>query len=282
MNSEIDQLELCGLVAEAKCGDQASLTRLAELVEDNLRSYIYRLTLDPDLTADLLQETLLQMVKSIGDLKRTDRFWPWLLRTSLGKVQYHYSVQKRKRKINMWAIAKERLLSCSQQNDALSDKIIRQELSDAIFKAMGKLSLSYRNVLVLRCFEQASFAEIGEMLDCSELKARVTFFRAKLSLKRRLARRGFGKKALFIMAVSLFGLLTAPAKASVATTTVTAASFEVGPLAVLIGFLGTKLGIVTAAAIGALTAALAVKAFLWFVALLLFLLIFIFIAAFAR
>ena len=282
MAGDIGNLELCGLVAEAKLGDQTCMTRLAEVVEDDLRSYIYRITLNPDLTQDILQETLLQMVTAINNLKRADRFWPWLLKIALCKIQNHYRQQQQKRKFVIWAKAKERLMNISSSggSDGLNDRMVQGELSDAIFNAMSQLKFDHRNVLVLRCFEQISFAEIGELMQCSELRARVMFYRAKLSLKNRLSRRGLGRRN-FLMAVGLFGLLTAPVKA-VSTTTVTAATFEVGPAAAFLGFLTTKFGVFTAAAVGAMTLTLAVKAFLWFIAVLLLLLITAFVAAFSR
>lgn len=282
MDGEISNLEICGLVAEAKLGEQASMIRLTEVVEDDLRSYIYRITLNTDLTQDILQETLLQMVTSINELKRADRFWPWLLRTALYKVQNHYRRQKQKRKFQLWAAAKYRLMGgpASPEPDNINEQMAKKELSDAIFEAMNQLKFDYRNILVLRCFEQISFTEIGEMLECSELNARVKFFRAKLSLKNKLSRRGLGRKN-FLMAVGLFGLLTAPVKA-VSTTTVTAATFEVGPAAALLGLLTTKFGIISAAAVGVMTVTLAVKAFLWFIAVLCFLLLTVIVAAFSR
>jgi len=281
MPEDIGNLEMCGLVAEAKLGEQASMTRLTEVVEDDLRSYIYRITLNPELTQDILQETLLQMVTSLNQLKRADRFWPWLLKIALCKVQDHYRSQQ-KRKFQIWAAAKERLMKNSPDNgpDNINDRMAKQELSDAIFHAMSQLKFDHRNMLVLRCFEQISFAEIGELMQCSEIAARVTFFRAKMSLKNKLSRRGMGRKN-FLMAVGLFGLLTAPTKA-VSTATVTAATFEVGPAAALLGFLTTKFGIITAAAVGAMTITLAVKAFLWFIAALCLLLITAIVAAFSR
>lgn len=280
MAGEISDLELCGLVADAKLGDEGSLSRLAAVVEDDLRSYIYRITLNQDLTQDILQETMLQMVTSINQLKRADRFRPWLLRTALGKVQQHFKKQQRQ-KVNIWQIAKDRLMnSPSGGRDVIYDQMARQELSDAIFEAMNQLKFDYRNILVLRCFEQISFEEIGEMLECSELYARVMFFRAKLSLKNKLSRRGLGRKNFF-MAVGLFGLLTAPAKA-VSATTVTAATFEVGPAATFLGFLTTQLGVCTAAVVAALTVTWAIKAFLLFFGFLCFIIISLFIAAFSR
>ncbi|KKL06375.1 hypothetical protein LCGC14_2596670, partial [marine sediment metagenome] len=75
--------------------------------------------------------------------------------------------------------------------------LMRKELSTAVFQAISKLKLGYRNVLALRCFEQMSYSEIAGVMDCSEVRVRVLVFRAQRSLKRQLSRRGFSK-ALFL------------------------------------------------------------------------------------
>ena len=66
------------LVERARAGDEASLDRLAKAVEGRLCAYVYRLTLDEFLAQDLMQETLLEMVKSLKKLKQPERFWGWL------------------------------------------------------------------------------------------------------------------------------------------------------------------------------------------------------------
>jgi len=73
MPEDMGGLEMYSLVTDTKFGEQASMTHLTELVEDDLRSYIYRITLNPELTQDILQETLLHMVTSLNQLKRADR-----------------------------------------------------------------------------------------------------------------------------------------------------------------------------------------------------------------
>jgi len=237
------------LIHHAQLGNQESMNRLAELVEDRLFAYIYRLTLNYDLAQDLLQETLLQMVESLKELEHIDQFWFWLFRTAMGKVQHHFRHQKHKRMVQMSAIDKERLAhrASDNYNNGL-DKMIRKELSDAIFEAMRKLKIKHRNVLVLRCFEQMQYSEIAVLMNCSELRARVLFFRAKISLKKQLSRFGFSKKFL-LLGLALFGLITAPAKVASASSTVTTASLEVGFAATLIGTLVCRLWVALIAAI---------------------------------
>lgn len=241
VDNDVNYLEL---VRQAQLGNQESMDRLAQLAKGRVCAYIYRLTLNYDLTQDLLQETLLEMVKSLKELKHAEAFWSWLYRTAMGKVQHYFRNQQDRRKIGqMSTVEKEQLSKHAggDYGDGLNS-MIRKELSEAIIEAMGKLKLRHRNVLVLRCFEQKSYSEIATIMDCSEMAVQVLFFRAKLSLKRQLSKHGFGK-GLLLIALGLFARMTAPAEASSATTTVTVASAEVGFLAAVIGTAGTKLGI---------------------------------------
>ena len=121
--------------------------------------------------------------------------------------------------------------------------MIRKELAEAVFAAMAKLSISYRDVLILRCLEQKSYSDIVYIMNCRQLRARVLFFRAKQALKRRLSHKGF-KAPMLLMALSLFARLTSPAHAS--STTVTATSMKVGLTAATIAAVSTKVGITVA------------------------------------
>jgi RNA polymerase sigma-70 factor (ECF subfamily) len=254
-NNIIDYLRL---VKQAQLGDEKSMARLTELVEPNLSAYIYRLTMDYNLVPDLLQETQLEMVKSLKRLKfeSASRFWAWLYRTALGKVQLEFRHRKRRKEIQMSTLDKEDLsrdkedLSrfTSPHYDNRLNHMIRNELSDSVFEAMSKLKFRHRTILTLRCFQQMPYSEIASTMGGSELQARALFFRAKHSLKRQLSKSGFGKKWL-LMALASFARRTMPAEASSATVTVTAASTKVGPVATLIGAAGTKLGIAAATVI---------------------------------
>jgi len=217
------------------------MDRLAEAARQRLYAYIYRLTLNHDLAQDLLQETLLKMVERIKDLEQPERFWCWLFRTALGNVQHYYRERAREEGVAFSALTRERLSEylAEDYEDGLN-RAMRKELSETIVGAMARLRLTYRNVLMLRCFEQMSYAEIADQMGCKELRARVLFFRAKHSLSRQLSRRGFGK-GLLVTALGLFGLLTAPAD-SASAGTVTAASLNVGLVASLVGAAGTPSG----------------------------------------
>ncbi len=117
---------------------------------------------------------------------------------------------------------------------------------------MKQMKQQYRAVLSLRCFDQLSYSELAVAMECSEVRARVLFYRAKQALKKQLSHQGL-KKGLLLMCLGLFGRLTAPTRA--ATVTVSASSVRVGVMTAVIATAGTKLGIatVTAAAVGLAT-----------------------------
>jgi RNA polymerase sigma-70 factor (ECF subfamily) len=257
-----DKAGYAELIRQAQLGDRQSMNELAQLVQGRLFAYIYRLTLNYDLAQDLSQETLLRMVESLKDLKQVEQFWLWLYRTAMGKVQHYFRDKKQQKMIHIAALDKERLAEYTSQshNDGLNSVMCR-ELSETIFQAMARLKFAYRNVLILRCFEQLSYAEIAGLMDCKELRARVLFFRAKHSLKQQLARRGFSK-TLLLIALGFFGVITTPTKGVSAAGAVSAASLDVGFLATLVGAAGTRLGISIMTAITALALTLSLESFI--------------------
>lgn len=254
-NSIDDQAgDLVGLITRARQGDSESMGRLAELAEPRLLTYIFRLTLSHDLAEELCQKTLVKMVESLKTLRNADRFWNWLLRHAMGEVQHYYRDCKRRREVETEIRNQEYFKQYVSRNhhDGL-DEAARIELSDIIYDAIAQLRLTYRNILVLRCYEELSFAEIARFLDCKELRARVLFFRAKRALKQHLTHSGF-KKDTLLTGLGLFGILTVSAKETATAASVKAASLNIGAAATIAGSLGTRLGVAAVTATGAIVA----------------------------
>jgi RNA polymerase sigma-70 factor (ECF subfamily) len=254
-NYDCDQVEsLASIITKAQQGDRTSMGKLAEMAEPRLRTYIFRLTLSKDLSEELCQKMLAKMVQSLEKLEHIDRFWNWLLRHAMGEVQHYYRDRKRRHEVEIEALNREYFKQYVARNhqDGL-DQSARIELSEIIYDAIAELKFVYRNVLVLRCYEDLSFAEIAQFMDCKELRARVLFFRAKHALRRHLSRNGFSKENL-LAGLCFFGIMTLSTKATSTACSVKAASMNVGFTAALAGSLGTSLGIAVITAISTLLA----------------------------
>jgi RNA polymerase sigma-70 factor (ECF subfamily) len=241
------------LVRKAQKGRKEDVNKLAREAKERLCAYIYRVTLNYDLTEDMSQEVLLQMFKSLHHLKSVESFWPWLYRIAQSKIQEYYKAKYKKSPAFGEAFYKNFVSQRAKyhQEDGLR-QLLHKELSKKVVIAMKQMKQQYRAVLSLRCFEQLSYAEIAMAMECSEVRARVLFYRAKQALKKQLSHQGL-KKGVLLMCLGLFGRLTAPARA--ATVTVSANSGKVGVLTAAIATAGTKLGIATftAAAVGLAT-----------------------------
>ena len=85
-----EQLDVSTLATQAQQGDKGAMDRLAELASQRLRVYVYRLTLQDDLTQEIVQETLLEMCRVLGNLQNAERFWPWLYGIATNKLRHFY------------------------------------------------------------------------------------------------------------------------------------------------------------------------------------------------
>ena len=244
------------IIAKAQKGDRASMGQLVEVAEPRLLTYIFRLTLSQDLSEELCQKTLVKMVQSLETLKNVDKFWYWLLRHAMGEVQHYYRDQKRRHEVEIEALNREYFKQYVARNhqDGL-DQSARIELSEIIYEAIAQLKFTYRSILVLRCYEELSFAEISQLMNCKEFGARVLFYRAKHALRQHLTRHGFGKEML-LTGLGLFGILTLPTKATSTACSVNTASLNVGVIAALVGSLGTRMGIAIITSVSAILAAI--------------------------
>jgi RNA polymerase sigma factor (sigma-70 family) len=231
------------LVRQAQKGRKEGMGGLALEAKGRLCAYIYRVTLDYDLTQDLSQEVLLQMVKSLNGLKDAERFWPWLYRIAQSKIQQYYKTKYKKISAFDADFYKE---FCSKhaayQLDGGLSQLLQKELSKKVLLAMRQIKQQYRAILSLRCFEELPYSDIAMAMECSEVRARVLFFRAKQALLKQLSHQGLSKSVL-LTGLGVFGSLTAPAEASSSAVTVSAASTKVGMTTAMLATAGSKAGI---------------------------------------
>jgi len=116
---------------------------------------------------------------------------------------------------------------------------------------MQKLKPEHRAIINMRCYDEMAYAEIAKTLGCSEFAAQMLFYRAKKSLKKQLARRGFGKGSL-LLALVLFGKMTASSEAVAANVSVAAAATKVGVMAALLSMMGSKAAVLSVTTAGVL------------------------------
>jgi RNA polymerase sigma factor (sigma-70 family) len=229
------------LIKKAQFGDKDSLNRLAEAVRVHLHEYVLRLTLQEDLTQDIVQESILEMFKVFDKLKKAERFWAWLDGIAFNKVRSHYGRRWRHKTISLTDMGRE--ITTEGGKDALAD-IVNRELKQIVLKSMRELAPRHRAVLIMRCYRQMPYSEIAGLMNCTEFGAQSLFYRAKKALAKKLSRHGLGKGYL-LPALVLFGKLTATTEATAANISVTAATLKVGAAATLAAVATSKTAVVS-------------------------------------
>ena len=219
------------LVRQAQQGHPEARAGLLRIVEPRLAEYVGRLTLDRELTADIVQESIAEMLKIFDTLKDPQRFWCWLYTITLNKVRTHYRQRWRRREKSLSGVHEDWLQARNQ--DVLAE-LVTKELKEIVVQAVGQLEPRQRAVLTMRCYDQMSYAQISEAMGCSQLGARALFHRAKKTLTGLLRSHGIDKGALPV-ALLVFGKFSATSEAAAAGVSISASTLRVGLWGVLAG-----------------------------------------------
>ncbi len=236
------------LVEKARRGDKDSLNELAAEAKERLRVYVYRLTQNDDLTQEIVQESLFEMCRVLGKLKQTDRFWSWLYGIATNKLHRHHRTERAQRNA---AASEERRRGPMKERQGGLENLVSQELRQIVSAAMQRLRTRHKAVLVMRCYDGMSYAEIADSMGATEFSTRMLFVRAKRALQKELSRNGFGKGSL-LAALLVFGKMTAPSEAAAAELTIPIAATKAGVLATVASIATTKTAIVSITAASAL------------------------------
>lgn len=237
----INNTEYAELVKKAQQGDKECLNRLAEVARVHLNEYVLRLTLEEDLTQDIVQECILEMFKVFNKLKHADRFWSWLEGIAFNKIRSHYGRKWRHKTVSL---SKTGFDMAAEDSQMVVADMVNRELKDIILQSMLELEPRQRAILALRCYKDMPYAEIARLMGCTEFGAQSLFYRAKKALAKKLSSHGLGKGYL-LAALVLFGKLTSTTEAAAAKVTVTAATIKVGTAASLAAMATSKTAVIS-------------------------------------
>ncbi|NQT00906.1 MAG: sigma-70 family RNA polymerase sigma factor [Planctomycetes bacterium] len=173
------------LLCQARSGSRKSMGQLAVVVRERLYPFVFRTTLNHDLTEDVLQETLLTVVRQVASLRESRRFWPWVYRIAWSKIQDNHR-RSRLRTSGKTSLLQYHASDARVGSDSILDAQIHAESLQQVSEVLEQLSHHHKDVLRLRYYEQLPYDRIASMTRTTPQMARVRFHRAKKSLKARL------------------------------------------------------------------------------------------------
>lgn len=168
-------------MAKVKQGHLEHMGLLFERYHRQLFSYFYRMVSHAENSEDLVQEVFYRILKYKHTFTGEGKFTTWMFHLARNVCIDHY--QKQGKRGKQLPVAEE-AGHIPDEHHLPDEQLSAKEESVMLAKALDKLPLEYKEVIVLSKYEELKYAEIGELLGCSEGAVKVKVFRAMQALKK--------------------------------------------------------------------------------------------------
>ncbi|MCX6798393.1 MAG: RNA polymerase sigma factor, partial [Candidatus Falkowbacteria bacterium] len=142
--------------------DKGYFLYLLRRYEDKLKRYIYRISnFSNEEVEDVLQEVFLKVYKNLNDFDSDLKFSSWIYRITHNQVvSHHRQSLARPKVVEIDEIVIEKIKDEFNVDDKIQLDYLRREIS----QILDYLKPKYREILILRFFEEKSYEEISDIL----------------------------------------------------------------------------------------------------------------------
>jgi RNA polymerase sigma-70 factor (ECF subfamily) len=174
----------------ASRGDTASLETLIVALRPHIEKQLLRYPLSDDDRQDLVQSTLMQIIRRVGSFRGDSSFSTWLFRVTANEALMMMRSQRRHRARLVEGLDLEDLGNLPAANDAgatrsdQADVSVAQSERDALVRAaLDELPADYRDVVSLHYHQDLGLHEIAVRLSTTESAVRSRLHRARSRLR---------------------------------------------------------------------------------------------------
>lgn len=173
------------LIVQAQAGDRDSFDQLVARAYPLVFNTAYRILGDHDAAADATQTSFVRAFRSLRTFRRSSSFTTWLYRIVSNVCLDVVRRQKRQAQSLTLDGDDEQLAEREIPDDtALPERAaMESELQQAVHRALGRVRMEHRAVLVLYDLAGFSYEEIAEMLKLPLGTVKSRLNRARLALR---------------------------------------------------------------------------------------------------
>jgi RNA polymerase sigma-70 factor (ECF subfamily) len=179
-----------GLVEECRRGDPNAFSRLVGIHEGLVYNLAARLLGDPEEAKDVSQDVFLQVYRMLHRFEGRSSLKTWIYRIVVNQCRNRQRWWKRRRRDKALPIedmtAADSAKLCADRPDGPEEALTRREQGQRVQRALLRLSLDHRAVLLLREVEELSGAEIAQALGVAEGTVKSRLARAREALREAL------------------------------------------------------------------------------------------------
>ncbi len=175
------------LIRRCQQGDTASFGRLVEKYMK--RAYFTALGLvgNHEAALDLSQEAFVRAYRSIGTFAADRHFFTWYYQI-LRNLCFNYWRDHKRHACPFSEIGDidlEAIIDAGQSSETLAEQ---NEMRQAVWQAMDELKPHEREIIILKDFQDLSYQQIAETLNCPIGTVMSRLFTARKALKQKLER----------------------------------------------------------------------------------------------
>ncbi|WP_158945151.1 RNA polymerase sigma factor [Granulicella sp. S190] len=187
------------LVVAAAAGDAYAYEELCRRHSKQIFRTVFRIVRNPEDAEDLVQESLMKAFKHLATFKQTSAFSTWLTRIGINCAL----MQLRSRRKGL----EGHLIVHKDFEDGLfedfaadlpspEDLVVEAERSGALSRAITSLPARLRDVMTVRCYDDASTKEIAILMGLTEPAVKARLHRARARLRRTMLSRMRPRRSL--------------------------------------------------------------------------------------
>lgn len=185
----MDEPDDKALLERARQGDAEALEGLLRRYQPRIYRFGMKMCRDPDAAADVAQDTLLAMARTLHGFRGEASVSTWLY-----TIARSFCIKKRRRRKSAPAaelsLESDRPAAAAALPDSAPapDRLVEDhETRDALEAALASLSAPHREALVLRDIEGLTAAEVAEVTGLSVEAVKSRLHRARAAVRSRLA-----------------------------------------------------------------------------------------------
>ncbi|MBR3911746.1 MAG: sigma-70 family RNA polymerase sigma factor [Alistipes sp.] len=150
-------------------GDRDAISLLIDRHSTRVRDYIRMMVKDRDVADDILQETLIKVVRVIDEGRYTDtgKFLSWVLRIAHNQVIDYFRSQKSARTVSESDAGYDMLGTLRFAERTVEDKMVSEQIEADVRRLIDFLPEEQREVVMMRYYAGLSFQEIADQTDVS-------------------------------------------------------------------------------------------------------------------
>lgn len=170
------------LVKQVQQGDKRAFDLLVLKYQHKIIGLIGRYVYDPNEAMDVAQEAFIKAYRALPNFRGDSAFYTWLYRIAINTAKNHL-VARGRRPPDVDVDSED--AQYFENSHALKEvenpenHLFKQELEEAVYKALAQLPDDLKTALTLREFEGMSYEDIAQVMDCPVGTVRSRIFRAR-------------------------------------------------------------------------------------------------------